>query len=113
MANIFETARAEQRANKFSKGLDSAAGLAQTLSGPGPFTFFVPTDAAFDQLSSDKQATLFTDPGKLARVLKYHVVPGYFTADDLLDRLFLKTLEGQRLRVWSTVSEVFLGEDEV
>src|SRR5216684_7104409 len=113
MANIFETARAEQRANKFSRGLDSAAGLAQTLSGPGPFTIFIPTDAAFDQLSADQQANLLADPGKMARVLKYHIVPGYYTADDLLDRLFLKTLEGQRLRVWSDVSEVPLGEEEI
>lgn len=44
-------------------------------------------------------------------MLKYHIVPGYYTADDLLDRLFLKTLEGQRLRVWSNVSEVPVGEE--
>src|SRR6516164_3964063 len=112
MANIFETARAEREYSKFVKGVESVDGLVSTLSGPGPFTFFVPTDVAFDQLSSDKQATLLTDPGKLARVLKYHVVPGYYTADDLLDRLFLKTLEGQRLRVWSDVSETPLGEAE-
>ncbi len=55
---------------------------------------------------------MIEDPGKLARVLKYHIVPGYYTADDLLDRLFLKTLEGQRLRVWSDVSEIPLGEKE-
>ena len=109
MANIFETARAERSYNKYVKGLESVAGLVQTLSGPGPFTIFIPTDAAFDQLSAD----LFADPGKLARVLKYHIVPGYYTADDLLDRLFLKTLEGQRLRVWSDVSEVPLGEEEI
>src|SRR6266487_1381669 len=84
----------------------------ETLSGPGPFTIFVPTDAAFDQLSNDQQANLFADPEKLARVLKYHIVPGYYTTDDLLDRLFLKTLEGQRLRVWSDVSEVPLDEKE-
>src|SRR5437899_10362633 len=113
MANIFETARAERRANKFTSGLDSAAGLVDTLSGQGPFTIFVPTDAAFDQLSADQQANLFADPGKLAKVLKYHIVPGYYTADDLLDRLFLKTLEGQRLRVWSDVSEVPVGEEEI
>jgi uncharacterized surface protein with fasciclin (FAS1) repeats len=112
MANIFETARAEHAYNKYVKGLESVAGLVETLSGPGPFTIFVPTDAAFDKLSTDKQANLFADPGKLAKVLKYHVVPGYYTADDLLDRLFLKTLEGQRLRVWSDVSEVPLGEEE-
>ncbi len=113
MANIFETARAERSYNKYVKGLESVAGLVDTLSGPGPFTIFVPTDAAFDQLSDDKQASLFADPGKLAKVLKYHVVPEYYSADDLLDRLFLKTLEGQRLRVWSDISEIPLGEDEI
>src|SRR5215471_12389113 len=73
MANIFETARAEHAYNKYVKGLESVAGLVDTLSGPGPFTIFVPTDAAFDKLSDDQQATLFEDPGKLARVMKYHI----------------------------------------
>ncbi len=113
MANIFETARAERAYSKYVKGLESVAGLVETLSGPGPFTIFVPTDAAFDWLSYNQQANLFADPGKLAKVLKYHIVPGYYTADDLLDRLFLKTLEGQRLRVWSDISEVPLGEEEI
>ncbi len=113
MANIFETARAERSYNKYVKGIESVAGLVETLSGPGPFTIFVPTDAAFNQLSDDQQTNLFVDPGKLAKVLKYHIVPGYSTADDLLDRLFLKTLEGQRLRVWSDISEIPLGEEEI
>ena len=113
MANIFETARAEHQYNKFVSGIESLAGLVDTLSGPGPFTIFVPSDAAFDRLSSDQQANLVADPEKLARVLKYHIVPGYYNADDLLDRLFLKTLQGQRLRVWSDVSEVPLGVEEI
>jgi uncharacterized surface protein with fasciclin (FAS1) repeats len=113
MANIFERARAERKYNQFVKGVQSVVGLVETLSGPGPFTIFVPTDEAFDRLSSGQQANLLTDPGKLAKVMKYHVVPGLYTADDMLDRLFLKTLEGQRLRVWSDISEVPLGEEEV
>jgi uncharacterized surface protein with fasciclin (FAS1) repeats len=113
MANIFEIVRAERSYEKYVRGIESVAGLAGILSGPGPFTIFVPTDAAFDQLSGDQQARLFADPEKLAKVLKYHVVPGYYSADDLLDRLFLKTLEGQRLRVWSDISEVPLGEEEI
>ena len=113
MANILETARAQRAYNRLVNGIESVAGLVETLSGPGPFTIFVPTDAAFDRLSGDQQANLFADPGKLAKVLKYHIVPGYYTADDLLDRLFLKTLEGQRLRVWSDVSEVPLGEEDI
>ena len=112
MANAFETARAEHQYNKFVSGIESLAGLVQTLSGPGPFTIFVPTDAAFERLSGDQQANLFADPEKLARVLKYHIVPGSYTADDLLDRLFLKTLEGQRLRVWSDILMTPMGEEE-
>jgi uncharacterized surface protein with fasciclin (FAS1) repeats len=64
-------------------------------------------------LSDDQQANLLADPEKLSRVPKYHIVPGYYTANDLLDRLFLKSLEGQRLRVWSDISEVPLGEEEI
>ncbi len=56
MANIFETARAERSYNKLVKGIESVAGLVETLSGPGPFTIFVPIDAAFDRLSYDQQA---------------------------------------------------------
>ena len=113
MANIFETARADHRAKKFSKGLDSAAELVKTLSGPGPFTIFVPTDAAFDQLSDDQQNKLLGDPGKLTKLLKYHIVPGLHTSEDLLDHIFLKTLEGQRLRVWADIYETPLGEEEI
>ena len=112
MANILETARAEPQYYKFVKGVESLAGLVDTLSGPGPFTIFVPSDAAFDRLSSEQQATLIADPEKLARVLKYHIVPGYYTTDELLDRLFLKTLGWERLRVWSDISMVPLGAVE-
>ena len=113
MANILETARAEHQYYKFVRGIESLTGLVDTLSGPGPFTIFVPSDAAFDRLSSDQQANLFADPEKLAKVLKYHIVPGYYNANDLLDRLFLKTLEGPRLRVWSDISMFPLGAEEI
>ncbi len=113
MANIFEMVRAQREYTRYVKGVESLTGLVETLSGPGPFTLFVPTDAAFDSLSYDKQANLFADPEKLSKVLKYHIVPDYYTADDLLDRLFLKTLEGPRLRVWSDISEVPLVQREI
>jgi len=50
MANIFETARAEHQYNKFVSGIESLAGLVDTLSGPGPFTIFVPSDACIGYL---------------------------------------------------------------
>jgi uncharacterized surface protein with fasciclin (FAS1) repeats len=113
MANLFERAQAERKYNQFVKGVQSVVGLVETLSGPGPFTIFVPTDQAFDRLSADQQANLLDDPGKLAKIMKYHVVPGLYTADDLLDHIFLKTLEGPRLRVWADIYETPLGEVEV
>lgn len=112
MANIFETARARHAYEKYIRGLESVEGLIETLSGPGPYTIFIPTDAAFDRLSGEQQAYLFADPGKLAKVVKYHIVPGYLTADDLLDRVFLKTLEGPQLNVWSDILVTPLGAEE-
>ncbi|MFM7729512.1 MAG: fasciclin domain-containing protein, partial [Flavobacteriales bacterium] len=54
-----------------------AAGLADDLSGTGPFTVFAPTDAAFAALPADVVAALLADPtGALAQVLLYHVVGG-------------------------------------
>lgn len=63
-----------------------AAGLVGTLSGPGPFTVFAPTDAAFAKLPEGTVDTLLK-PANLATlqsVLTYHVVPGRVTAAELL-----------------------------
>ena len=62
-----------------------AAGLVDTLSGPGPFTVFAPTNAAFDRLPAGTVNTLLQPANKatLASVLTYHVVPGRVTAQDL------------------------------
>ena len=105
--------QAERVCTRYLDMLTSVDRLRAILSGPGPFTLFVPIDAAFDRLTADQQAILLADAGKLTRMLMYHIVPGYYTTNDLLDRLFLKTLEGQRLRVWSDISTIDLGEEEV
>lgn len=62
-----------------------AAGLVDTLSGPGPFTVFAPTNAAFDDLPEGTVATLLKPENKatLTKILTYHVVPGRLTAADL------------------------------
>ena len=113
MANIFETVLAECEYSRYIMGVESITGLTEILSWPGMFTLFVPTDTAFDSLPDDQRVYLFAHPKKLSKVLRYHIVPGYYTANDLLDRLCLKTLEGQPLRVWSSISEVPLGERDI
>ncbi len=63
-----------------------AADLAETLSGPGPFTVFAPTDDAFSRVPAAALTSLLTPEMKpvLARVLTHHVVSGRVTAADLI-----------------------------
>ncbi|HYF16866.1 MAG TPA: fasciclin domain-containing protein [Ramlibacter sp.] len=62
-----------------------AAGLVDTLKGPGPFTVFAPTNAAFAALPDGTVPTLLKpeNKGTLAKVLTYHVVPGKVDAAEL------------------------------
>jgi uncharacterized surface protein with fasciclin (FAS1) repeats len=62
----------------------TAAGLADTLSGPGPFTVFAPTDAAFARLPAGTVDSLLQPANRamLQGVLTYHVVPGRIMATD-------------------------------
>ncbi len=63
-----------------------AADLADTLSNPGPFTVFAPTDTAFAKLPDGTVATLLRpeNKGQLTNVLVYHAVSGSVTAADLV-----------------------------
>ena len=64
----------------------TAAGLVDTLSGPGPFTVFAPTNDAFAKLPAGTVDTLLqpANLGTLQSILTYHVVAGRVTAADLL-----------------------------
>ncbi len=80
--NIVETAAARAAGSpaEFSILVEAvtAANLAGTLSGPGPFTVFAPTDAAFGALLTElgvTKAQLLANTALLTRVLTYHVVP--------------------------------------
>jgi uncharacterized surface protein with fasciclin (FAS1) repeats len=74
------------------------AGLVETLKGPGPFTVFAPTDAAFAKIPKADLEALLSDKAKLTRVLTYHVVPGQVMAKDVKPGQ-VKTAEGQSLTV--------------
>jgi uncharacterized surface protein with fasciclin (FAS1) repeats len=54
-----------------------------TLKGPGPFTVFAPTDAAFAKVPKEQLDALLADKDKLRSVLTYHVVPGKVMAQDV------------------------------
>lgn len=76
-----------------------AAGLVETLSSPGPFTVFAPTDSAFGKLPAGTVETLVMPENKatLTKILTYHVVPGRYRAADLKDGMTLTTVQGQML----------------
>ena len=75
-----------------------AAGLVDTLKGPGPFTVFAPTDAAFAKLPPDQLRALLADKPKLTAVLTYHVVPGVVMSKDVKPGM-VKTVQGSTLNV--------------
>lgn len=79
-----------------------AAGLVDTLKGPGPFTVFAPTDDAFAALPAGTVETLLKPENKdqLVAILTYHVVPGQTLAADLAgQRLGVATVNGKNLHI--------------
>jgi uncharacterized surface protein with fasciclin (FAS1) repeats len=87
-----------------------AAGLVDTLKGPGPFTVFAPTNAAFAKLPAGTVDTLLKPENKemLTKILTYHVVAGKWSAADLRKMIKkaggkaeLKTVSGGKL--WAMV----------
>jgi uncharacterized surface protein with fasciclin (FAS1) repeats len=83
-----------------------AAGLVDTLQGPGPFTVFAPTNEAFAKLPAGTVDTLLKPENKdmLTKILTYHVVAGRLSASDLRKEIkagngeaSLKTVSGGTL----------------
>ncbi len=67
----------------------TAAGLVETLSSPGPFTVFAPTNAAFAKLPAGTVETLVKpeNKGTLTSILTYHVVAGRMTGMDIMNAI--------------------------
>ena len=82
-----------------------AAGLVDTLKGPGPFTVFAPTDEAFAKLPAGTVEMLLepANRDKLVAILTYHVVPGRIMASDIAGKeAMVQTVEGQSIDVNAT-----------
>ena len=82
--NIVEMAQGNSDVSTLVSAV-TAAGLGETLSGPGPFTVFAPTNAAFAKVPKEALGDLMqpANKAKLADVLKYHVVSGSVKSTDL------------------------------
>jgi uncharacterized surface protein with fasciclin (FAS1) repeats len=98
-----------------------AAGLVDTLKGPGPFTVFAPTNEAFAKLPAGTVENLLKPENKemLTKVLTYHVVAGRLSAVDLRKMIQagnghaeLKTVSGDTLTVMMQGKNIVLKDEK-
>jgi uncharacterized surface protein with fasciclin (FAS1) repeats len=92
-----------------------AAGLIETLKGPGPFTVFAPTDAAFAKLPAGTVEDLLKpeNKAKLTAILTYHVVPGAVMAEQVTKLSEAKTVNGAMVKVSTEDGKVMINNATV
>jgi transforming growth factor-beta-induced protein len=92
-----------------------AAGLVDTLKGPGPFTVFAPTDEAFAKLPPGTVEDLLKpeNKAKLQAILTYHVVAGRIMAKDVVKLHSAKTVNGEKVSVKSSMGSVMVDNAKV
>lgn len=102
-ADIVDTAVGAGQFNTLAAAL-KAAGLIETLKGPGPFTVFAPTDEAFAKLPAGTVENLLKPENRetLKGILLYHVVPGRAFSEDVVTLREAKTLQGSSVTVSTT-----------
>jgi uncharacterized surface protein with fasciclin (FAS1) repeats len=123
---------AEQASTSIGESLDGSidhatfhemlqtAGLAETLSGVGPYTVFAPTQAAFEAMPEEARARLTSEEQRerLIGVLSHHIVPGTVTAQDLTaaidrgtsGRAELATVTGANLSLFREGDAILIGD---
>jgi uncharacterized surface protein with fasciclin (FAS1) repeats len=92
-----------------------AAGLVDTLRGPGPFTVFAPTDDAFARLPAGTVEALLRPENRdqLTAILTYHVVPGTVMAADVVRVDEAETVNGEMLNVTVNGDSVMINDAKV
>jgi uncharacterized surface protein with fasciclin (FAS1) repeats len=88
----------------------TAAGLVDTLKGPGPFTVFAPTDDAFAKLPEGTLDDLLKDPEALRNILLYHVVQGKVTSDQVVGLTSADTVAGPAIKISTKDGSVYLND---
>ncbi len=114
-ADIVDTAVGAGQFTTLAAAL-TAAGLVTTLKGPGPFTVFAPTDAAFAKLPAGTVADLLKpeNKAKLTAVLTYHVVSGKVMSSALAGKVTdAPTVQGQTVKINATMGGVRVNDATV
>jgi uncharacterized surface protein with fasciclin (FAS1) repeats len=92
-----------------------AAGLVETLSGEGPFTVFAPTDEAFAKIPAATLADLLKpeNKGKLASILKYHVVAGRVYSEAAVAAKSAATVQGASVKISTNDKGAFVNDAKI
>ncbi|MES2440808.1 MAG: fasciclin domain-containing protein [Verrucomicrobiota bacterium] len=112
--DIVETAVAAGSFKTLAAAL-KAAGLVETLKGPGPFTVFAPTDAAFAKLPEGTVETLLKPENKekLVDILTYHVVAGDVPAEAAMKLKEATALDKKTLKLEVKDGALYLNKSKV
>ena len=110
--NIVQTAQAAGNFKTLTK-LVTKAGLAATLSQPGPYTVFAPTDAAFKRVPKSTLKSLAKNKAKLRAVLLYHVVVGKVPSSEVVMMKSIKTVNGKSVRIRTSNGSVYANNARV
>jgi uncharacterized surface protein with fasciclin (FAS1) repeats len=110
--NIVQTARAAGTFKTLTT-LVTKAGLARTLSQPGPYTVFAPTDAAFKKVPKSTLKSLAKNKAKLRAVLLYHVVAGKVPSSEVVTMKSVKTVNGKSVRIRTSNGSVYVNTARV
>merc|ERR1712118_551414 len=108
--NIVELAQSVDDLSTLVAGV-VAADLVDTLSPPGPFTVFAPTNEGFAALPEGTLDTLLKPENKdqLVDILTYHVLPAQVLSTDLKFFQSVATVEGKNVHVVKTHKGVYVG----
>jgi uncharacterized surface protein with fasciclin (FAS1) repeats len=111
MSNITQVINVDKNLKTLKKGVH-ASDLDQLLSSSGPFTFFAPSDLAFDKLEKGVMSDLL-EPGnkaKLTDLLSNHIVNGKINFAELKDGDSLTSVNGRKLQITKADTRVSIGD---
>ncbi|KUG19380.1 MAG: fasciclin domain-containing protein [Methanomicrobiaceae archaeon] len=112
MKNIIETAREDGRFTLFL-GAIHLAGMEEILIGEDLYTVLAPTNDAFDAIPQERMNEILQDQAQLSDILKYHIVPGRLTRQDLTESKSTRTLQGGMVEISVSEGETRINGAEI
>ncbi|CAJ36935.1 fasciclin domain-containing protein [Methanocella arvoryzae] len=107
--DVLQTTGAMGNLNTFTS-LANQAGLGDALNTGGPYTILAPSDDAFNKMPPGTLSALSNDTPRLQAVMRNHVIPGRYTANQLLDSKQITTIDGRTIQVVPRQGSVKVGD---